>query len=255
LLRRAAAAAAITAALAVAGCAQTASSGGGGGGAVRAGTTSSATPSPADDPVVAARTKGRRLAKAGKYAAAASAYESANLDAEANRVRRRGARALARSAQRALTGGRYAKARRLAVQSRRLRKTTAARTVLADATAKIAAAKAAERERRRLAAVARDQRTCSSTEKSTVRRDAGIPPGCATYAADLAARRAAADSDDSGGDCDPNYSGACLKPDSPDYDCSGGSGDGPDYTGPVQVVGDDPYDLDRDGDGAACESS
>jgi len=53
--------------------------------------------------------------------------------------------------------------------------------------------------------------------------------------------------------CDPNYEGACLKPNSPDYDCEGGSGNGPDYTGPVRVVGDDHYDLDRDGDGSACE--
>lgn len=53
--------------------------------------------------------------------------------------------------------------------------------------------------------------------------------------------------------CDPNYAGACLKPDSPDYDCAGGSGDGPDYTGEVRVVGDDHYDLDRDGDGIGCE--
>ena len=53
--------------------------------------------------------------------------------------------------------------------------------------------------------------------------------------------------------CDPNYEGACLNPDSPDYDCEGGSGDGPDYTGPVRVVGSDPFDLDRDGDGSACE--
>jgi hypothetical protein len=54
--------------------------------------------------------------------------------------------------------------------------------------------------------------------------------------------------------CDPNYEGACLDPNSPDYDCAGGSGDGPDYTGPVEVVGDDPFGLDRDGDGLACES-
>ncbi len=54
--------------------------------------------------------------------------------------------------------------------------------------------------------------------------------------------------------CDPNYEGACLKPNSPDYDCAGGSGNGPDYTGPVRVVGDDHYDLDRDGDGYACEA-
>ena len=80
----------------------------------------------------------------------------------------------------------------------------------------------------------------------------GVPPGCATYAADLAARRAAQAETSK---CDPNYEGACLNPDSPDYDCAGGSGDGPDYTGPVRSVGSDPFDLDRDGDGLACESS
>ena len=53
--------------------------------------------------------------------------------------------------------------------------------------------------------------------------------------------------------CDPNYEGACLRPDVSDYDCAGGSGDGPYYTGLVYVVGDDHYDLDRDGDGVACE--
>lgn len=55
------------------------------------------------------------------------------------------------------------------------------------------------------------------------------------------------------GGCDPNYVGACLDPASYDYDCAGGSGDGPDYTGPVQVVGSDPYGLDADGDGYGCE--
>jgi hypothetical protein len=59
----------------------------------------------------------------------------------------------------------------------------------------------------------------------------------------------------SGDGCDPNYQGACLDPTSPDYDCAGGSGDGPDYTGRVTVVGDDHFDLDRDGDGVACEES
>jgi hypothetical protein len=54
-------------------------------------------------------------------------------------------------------------------------------------------------------------------------------------------------------DCHPGYEGACLDPGSYDYDCEGGSGDGPDYTGMVRVVGDDPYDLDRDGDGIACD--
>lgn len=54
--------------------------------------------------------------------------------------------------------------------------------------------------------------------------------------------------------CDPNYKGACLKPNVEDYDCAGGSGNGPYYAnGPFQSVGSDPYDLDRDGDGIACE--
>jgi hypothetical protein len=57
------------------------------------------------------------------------------------------------------------------------------------------------------------------------------------------------------GNCDPNYAGACLRPDVSDYDCAGGSGDGPYYTGPVRVVGADHYSLDRDGDGYACEDS
>ena len=55
--------------------------------------------------------------------------------------------------------------------------------------------------------------------------------------------------------CDPNYEGACLDPAAADYDCAGGSGDGPLYTGPVRVVGTDRFDLDADGDGYACESS
>ncbi len=53
--------------------------------------------------------------------------------------------------------------------------------------------------------------------------------------------------------CNPNYSG-CLKQNAGDYDCSGGKGDGPNYTGAVQVIGYDEYKLDRDGDGWACES-
>jgi hypothetical protein len=53
--------------------------------------------------------------------------------------------------------------------------------------------------------------------------------------------------------CDPNYNGACLDPSAPDYDCAGGSGDGPEYTGPVAVVGEDHYGLDSDSDGYACE--
>ncbi len=52
--------------------------------------------------------------------------------------------------------------------------------------------------------------------------------------------------------CHPNYSG-CLKMNAGDYDCASGSGNGPNYTGPVEVYGADPFDLDRDGDGWGCE--
>lgn len=55
--------------------------------------------------------------------------------------------------------------------------------------------------------------------------------------------------------CHPSYEGACLDPSVSDYDCLGGSGNGPEYTGPVRVVGYDEYGLDSDGDGFACEDS
>jgi len=54
--------------------------------------------------------------------------------------------------------------------------------------------------------------------------------------------------------CHPSYQGACLDPDAADYDCEGGSGDGPEYTGEVTIVGDDPYGLDAGGTpGVGCE--
>ena len=52
-------------------------------------------------------------------------------------------------------------------------------------------------------------------------------------------------------DCTPGYS-PCLPP-AYDYDCIGGSGNGPAYTGRVEVTGVDIYELDRDGDGIGCE--
>lgn len=53
-------------------------------------------------------------------------------------------------------------------------------------------------------------------------------------------------------ECNPNYSG-CLDPYASDYDCAGGSGDGPNYTGTVEVIGYDEYGLDDDGDGIGCD--
>jgi hypothetical protein len=55
--------------------------------------------------------------------------------------------------------------------------------------------------------------------------------------------------------CHPSYQGECLKIGIGDYDCAGGSGNGPNYVqGTVRVVGPDEFDLDRDGDGWGCET-
>lgn len=64
-----------------------------------------------------------------------------------------------------------------------------------------------------------------------------------------------------GANCHPSYqggtdtrTGGCIRADVGDYDCAGGSGNGPNYVrGPVYVVGPDVFDLDRDGDGIGCE--
>jgi endonuclease YncB( thermonuclease family) len=55
------------------------------------------------------------------------------------------------------------------------------------------------------------------------------------------------------GNCHPSYIGACLNPNASDYDCQGGSGNGPLYTGRVEVIGPDDFGLDRDGDGVGCD--
>jgi len=56
-----------------------------------------------------------------------------------------------------------------------------------------------------------------------------------------------------GDGCDPNYT-PCV-PIASDVDCAGGSGNGPAYVdGPIRVIGSDPYDLDHDGDGVACDT-
>ena len=54
--------------------------------------------------------------------------------------------------------------------------------------------------------------------------------------------------------CDSNYADVCV-PIASDVDCAGGSGNGPAYVdGPLRIVGSDIYDLDRDGDGIACDT-
>jgi hypothetical protein len=58
--------------------------------------------------------------------------------------------------------------------------------------------------------------------------------------------------EETGGGCDPNYTG-CV-PIASDVDCEGGSGNGPAYVaGPVEVIGSDIYRLDADHDGIGCE--
>jgi hypothetical protein len=51
--------------------------------------------------------------------------------------------------------------------------------------------------------------------------------------------------------CHTSYTGDCLVPSAPDYDCFG-SGDGPYFTGRVNVIGPDTFGLDPDGNGVGC---
>ena len=54
--------------------------------------------------------------------------------------------------------------------------------------------------------------------------------------------------------CDPSYPDVCLDPNAEDYDCAGGSGNGPLYVeGPISVRPPDPFGLDADDDGVGCE--
>jgi hypothetical protein len=214
--------------------------------AAKGAATPTATATPTPDPEQEARTAAAQLVADGRFAAAAGRLEAVGLERAADRVLRRGARALYRQAHRAMNAGRYVVAKRLAVNARDLRSTGAITALITHADTEIAAAREAAR-------IARDQRTCTRTEKAAVRAGAGVPAGCDMFAAELASRRAQEEAEQAASQCDPNYAGACLDPNSADYDCEGGSGDGPDYTGTVRVVGADPYDLDRDGDGIACD--
>lgn len=54
--------------------------------------------------------------------------------------------------------------------------------------------------------------------------------------------------------CHPSYPDVCLQIGIGDYDCAGGSGNGPNYVrGPLLVVGYDEFGLDGNGDGVGCE--
>jgi hypothetical protein len=107
-------------------------------------------------------------------------------------------------------------------------------------------AEAARARRARLAAVRRAEAARAYRARLAAVRRA---KAARIHRVQLAAARQAA----AAASCNENYSG-CLNPDASDYDCAGGSGDGPEYTGQVNVMGYDEYDLDRDGDGVACDT-
>ena len=75
-----------------------------------------------------------------------------------------------------------------------------------------------------------------------------VAAGCGATSATAGAEPSAA-----GKKCHSSYKGRCLKRSASDYDCAGGSGNGPYYTGRVRVVGPDVFRLDTDGDGLGCE--
>jgi hypothetical protein len=54
--------------------------------------------------------------------------------------------------------------------------------------------------------------------------------------------------------CDPSYPDNCLPSNGGDWDCEGGSGNGPHYIrGPIRVLQPDPFRLNADKDGEGCE--
>lgn len=114
-----------------------------------------------------------------------------------------------------------------------------ARGRLQDAKQRLASARSDERSftRRLVALEAKEQREIEQEEERAARE---------------AEEQIEQEEEARAAECDPNYSG-CLDPNSYDYDCASGSGDGPDYTGTVEVLGYDEYGLDDDGDGIGCE--
>ena len=111
-----------------------------------------------------------------------------------------------------------------------------------------AARRAAHRRRgRRLVGHEHGLKPSAQCEARSLRRCgcSSRPAGSVGGAADNAADDASF-GEPQFGNCHPPYKGACLDPNASNYDCAGGSGDGPLYTGRVEVVGPDDFGLDRD---------
>jgi hypothetical protein len=117
--------------------------------------------------------------------------------------------------------------------------------VLPSLPAHRAKVRAAARARVRAAKI---KKARARARKAAARAAAAKAAAAKAAAAKAAAAKAAAQAER----CNPNYSG-CLDPNASDYDCEGGSGNGPLYTGTVKVIGYDEYGLDADGDGYGCD--
>jgi hypothetical protein len=93
--------------------------------------------------------------------------------------------------------------------------------------------------------------TTTTTAPPTTAPPTTAPPTTVAPPAPTAPPTTVAPQPLAGGGCHPSYV-PCV-PFASDVDCSSGSGNGPAYTGRVEVIGPDVYDLDRDGDGIGCE--
>lgn len=126
------------------------------------------------------------------------------------------------------------------------RRQNAARAVLRKARGELASAQS------RLAAAEGDIRRYSRQIEIAERQEArrrGEEERKATEEAERAERQQARAEA-----CDPSYEGECLKDGIGDYDCAGGSGNGPNYVySEVRVVGPDVFGLDANGNGIGCE--
>src|SRR5262245_44867415 len=129
---------------------------------------------------------------------------------------------------------------------------TAAASAVRRAKARAAARAKARAAQIRKAKAAQARRARAARRKAPAARAARRKAAAAARAARRQAAAARAAQAAQASNCNPNYSG-CLDADAYDYDCEGESGDGPEYTGLVEVIGSDEYRLDADGDGVGCE--
>jgi hypothetical protein len=140
-----------------------------------------------------------------------------------------------------------AEARRLGAKASRLGSVqAAARAALRQSRQRLAAAKS------QLTRARRDGRRYLARIEAEEAREVRVAEREGQEEAEEIAAAELESEEEVASECDPNYTG-CLDPYASDYDCLGGSGDGPEYTGPVEVLGEDHYGLDLEEDGYACE--